>query len=292
MKMLIGLYPNKARTPTKNRKLNMCKGSFILYTNHKELIEQLSDEQAGVLMKSLFRYTTKEEMPTLDPVTKMAFTAIRQVLDINTEKYEAKCERLRENGRKGGRPKKDDENQIVDEKKQDPQKILTENQKVFSKSKKSLNDNENEFDNVNENEIDIENVNENVNENDLSSHNGEIVTEKEREILETYVRKNKLATKNVEAYISKIIQNGDHKTILAKETAKAHPKKDPKEIIQEELATMTDKRSTARILYKYWSMGDFPPAEFDEIAEKYDIDTYDKLYNYGQELIRNFENTS
>ena len=90
------------------------------------------------------------------------------------------------------------------------------------------------------------------------------------------------------AYVNKIIENGDHISIL--ENMNSPPKsygkseKSREDIISEELSSIHDKRSAAKILYRYHAMGSSPPSEFDEIMEKYDLDTYDKLYAYGQEL--------
>ena len=81
------------------------KDSFILYTEHGELIEQLSDSQAGELLKSLFTYTKTGEVPELDAMCRLVFTSIRQDLDRNAQKYEQKCEKMRQNGLKGGRGK-------------------------------------------------------------------------------------------------------------------------------------------------------------------------------------------
>ena len=59
----------------------MDKKSFILYKNNKDLIESLSDEQAGKLLKAVFEYETTGEIIELDPVTAIAFIAIKKELD-------------------------------------------------------------------------------------------------------------------------------------------------------------------------------------------------------------------
>ena len=53
------------------------KDSFILFTEYKEQIEMLSDEQAGVLMKAIFCYASDEKLPEMDELTKMAFSFIK-----------------------------------------------------------------------------------------------------------------------------------------------------------------------------------------------------------------------
>lgn len=71
------------------------KDSFILYTEQKEIIEALTDEDAGVLFKTLYQYVNGEN-PTITNNIKIAFIAIRQQLDRNAEKYAAKREKLKQ----------------------------------------------------------------------------------------------------------------------------------------------------------------------------------------------------
>lgn len=85
------------------------KDSFILFTEYKEQIDMLSDEQAGVLLKAIFCYSAGEILPQMDSITKMAFSFIRAALDRTDDKYQRKVESNRENGRLGGRPPKNKE---------------------------------------------------------------------------------------------------------------------------------------------------------------------------------------
>lgn len=84
----------------------MNKESFILFAEHEEIFENLTDKQAGQLIKAIFSYEKNREVPHLDKTVKVAFVPIKQVLDKNREKYRLKCEQNKENGKKGGRPKK------------------------------------------------------------------------------------------------------------------------------------------------------------------------------------------
>lgn len=81
------------------------KESFILYHEEKELFEALSDEQAGQLIKGIFRYEVQEETK-LDTVLNLLFIQIKAHLDRNRIKYEEKCKKNKENGSRGGRPRK------------------------------------------------------------------------------------------------------------------------------------------------------------------------------------------
>lgn len=87
--------------------------SFVFYTSSKELVDKLSDEQAGVLFKTILAYTTDCDIKEMDLATEITFTSIKQYLDENYKKRQKKAEKNRENGSKGGRPRKvtnDDEN--------------------------------------------------------------------------------------------------------------------------------------------------------------------------------------
>lgn len=82
------------------------KDSFILFTEYSEKFNMLTDEQAGVLIKAIFAYSSDEELPEMDGVTRMAFSFIRSALDRSDKEYQRRVEANRENGRSGGRPRK------------------------------------------------------------------------------------------------------------------------------------------------------------------------------------------
>lgn len=128
------------------------KDSFLLYTEQAEIINELTDEEAGQLLKAIYNYTMGEEVK-LSGVTKLAFIPIRQQIDRNNEKYEAFKEKQSENGKKGGRPKKE-------ETPKNPK-----NPSLFSETQKSLNVN----DNVNVNVLSYESIEEKESEQNFSS---------------------------------------------------------------------------------------------------------------------------
>lgn len=109
--------------------------SFILYTSYYALIEGLTDEQLGQLTRAIFLYARDGETISLEPVVRMAFGFIVDDMKRNKAKYEEKVERWRANGKKGGRPRKNQE----DKKKPIG---LENNQEVFSKT---LYDNDNVY---------------------------------------------------------------------------------------------------------------------------------------------------
>lgn len=234
--------------------------SFVLYTNYYDILKDLPDEDTGALFKAILCYTKTGSEPKLKERIKIAFAFIKNQLDLDKDKYNKKVERLRENGRKGGLAKAGKEE-------------IEEDSLANLANAKIAKHNDNVNNNVN------------VNDNVLSQNVEKVKVEiEERKILENYVKKNKLAKKNVSAYVSKIIENGDHIRILEEEKRAIIPKKTRKEQIEEDIASVVDKRSCARALYKYYRMGEFPPDELDKISEQYDLDSYDKLYEYSKEL--------
>lgn len=127
--------------------------SFILYTSYYALIEGLTDEQLGQLTRAIFLYARDGEIISLEPVVRMAFGFIIDDMKRNKAKYEEKVERWRANGKKGGRPRKNQEDKqkpIGFENNQEVLKITKQNQEVFSKT---LYDNEYDNDSVNVNDV-------------------------------------------------------------------------------------------------------------------------------------------
>ena len=54
------------------------KRSFILYSSYMEQFNELSDEQAGKLIKAIFMYAEKKIIPEFDDgMVKMAFSFIK-----------------------------------------------------------------------------------------------------------------------------------------------------------------------------------------------------------------------
>lgn len=84
------------------------KNSFVLRNEYLDIFTDLSDNQAGVLIKAVYKYAAAKEMPEglKDVEVKMAFKFIKKDIDYDTAKYEELCEKRSEAGKSGGRPKK------------------------------------------------------------------------------------------------------------------------------------------------------------------------------------------
>lgn len=80
------------------------KETFIMRYDFFPQIKMLRREQRGDLLTAIFAYCTEEELPQMDDMTCMCFGFIKASLDANSERYQAICDRNRENGNRGGRP--------------------------------------------------------------------------------------------------------------------------------------------------------------------------------------------
>ena len=117
--------------------------SLLLYTDNLNVLDVLTDEQAGVLFKAIRAKVMGTPLPDMDGMTRVAFCGIEAALDRDAEKYKRICERNAQNGRKGGRPKKTQDNP------ENPVGNL-ETQKTQTNPKnptKADNDNDNDNDN-------------------------------------------------------------------------------------------------------------------------------------------------
>lgn len=122
----------------------MAKDSFILYTEQKEVIDKLTDEQAGKLIKAIYEYVETGEMPKLDTMLDLVIIPFKQNIDRNADKYEETKKKRSEAGKLGAEVKK--------------QKQAKQANAKFANNKQA-----NQAVNVNDN--DNVNVNENVNDN-------------------------------------------------------------------------------------------------------------------------------
>lgn len=74
------------------------KKSFILYVDNKPTFEELSDDEAGRLIKHIFRYVADENPQAPDRITKICFEQIKSQLKRDLVKYEEKRKKDSDNG--------------------------------------------------------------------------------------------------------------------------------------------------------------------------------------------------
>lgn len=123
------------------------KNSFVLYTSYRDQVDLLTNEQAGILFKSILGYAAGVEPEQMDGMTAMAFSFIKAGIDKDTDKYNRTCEARREAGRMGGRPPKSES----EENKQTKAKKANGFSEKQTKAKKA--DNDNEYDSDNEDDL-------------------------------------------------------------------------------------------------------------------------------------------
>jgi len=88
------------------------KKVFQLYHDMAGVVGVMTDEQAGKLLKAILTYVNGSDPEFDDPVAMVAFQPIRMQLERDHQSYVNIVTRNRENGRKGGRPKKTQENPV------------------------------------------------------------------------------------------------------------------------------------------------------------------------------------
>lgn len=72
------------------------KDNFLLKKSQKEVFEQLTDEEAGKLIKGIFQYATTGENK-LEGYLNIIFIPIKNEIDKNEERYIKVCERNKKN---------------------------------------------------------------------------------------------------------------------------------------------------------------------------------------------------
>jgi uncharacterized phage protein (TIGR02220 family) len=87
------------------------KKKVIVYTDWINQFKDLTDEEAGKLIKHFFEYIN-DLNPTSDRLTELLFNPIKATLKRDLEAWESKQQTNKENGAKGGRPKKNIETEI------------------------------------------------------------------------------------------------------------------------------------------------------------------------------------
>ena len=79
---------------------------FLIEKNQKEIIDELSDEEAGIIFKAIFEYVETKKTPNLEKTLKIVFKQFKQKLDFFEEKYQQKCLKNKENIEKYWKEKK------------------------------------------------------------------------------------------------------------------------------------------------------------------------------------------
>jgi len=89
------------------------KSGFVLYADQKNLFEQLDDDEAGRLIKHIFRYVNDENPTCPDKITKISFEPIKSQLKRDLIKYEKSKLKRSEAGKKGMEKRWKKEEEII-----------------------------------------------------------------------------------------------------------------------------------------------------------------------------------
>lgn len=140
--------------------------SFILYTSYYALIEGLTDEQLGQLTRAIFLYVRDGEIISLEPVVRMAFSFIKDNIERNQDKYQAKCEKNRQIALERERKKREAREKAGNTNVHERSRTCENNTNVHERSPYD-NDNDNEY--VNDSDVSKETDNKPSKEGILSA---------------------------------------------------------------------------------------------------------------------------
>lgn len=124
--------------------------SFILYTSYYALIEGLTDEQLGQLTRAIFLYARDGEIISLEPVVRMAFAFIKDNIERNQDKYQAKCEKNRQIALERERKKREAREKAGNTNVHERSRTCENNTNVHERSPY---DNDNEYDNDSDSDV-------------------------------------------------------------------------------------------------------------------------------------------
>jgi hypothetical protein len=89
------------------------KKSFVLYTDQREVFDELDDVTAGKLIKHIFAYVNDENPSTEDLLLKVAFLPIKTQLKRDLVLWDEKKQQRAEAGRKGGLAKASNASEVL-----------------------------------------------------------------------------------------------------------------------------------------------------------------------------------
>ena len=123
------------------------KNSFVLYLSQRNIIDELSDEEAGILIKAIYEYEETKNVPKLSKMLKLVFLSFKKELDNNEKKYEERCQKNKENIKKYWEKRKKN---ASSKKNTNVYDRIQSNTNVYLYDNDNDNDNENEDDNDND----------------------------------------------------------------------------------------------------------------------------------------------
>ena len=154
------------------------KKSFLLYTDTLDILDEMSNEDAGLLFKAIAQYQRGEE-PVIQESQRIIWVIFKNQFKRDSNKYSSFVEKQRSNGSKGGRPKKDDTNP-------NNPSVISQTQNNPTLPKKADSDSVSDSDSVNENDSVSEN--ESVNVSVSENENDFVFTQEQKEAIEDLMK--------------------------------------------------------------------------------------------------------
>ena len=81
----------------------MAREYFCAYHSYIESLEMLNDAECGRLFRALLAYSKTGATPELRGNERFLFSSMKQQIDRDAEKYQAKCDKYRQNAQQRGR---------------------------------------------------------------------------------------------------------------------------------------------------------------------------------------------
>jgi hypothetical protein len=116
----------------------MAREYFCAYYSYLSSLDVLNDAEVGRLFRALLIYSESGAVPELRGNERFIFPMMKDQIDRDAEKYQAFCVKQSEVGKKGGRPKKE-ENPTLFEESQKTQPFFEKPKKAKEKEKEKEN---------------------------------------------------------------------------------------------------------------------------------------------------------
>lgn len=84
----------------------MTKKSFLIHIDSLRILDKMTNEQAGNFIKKIYEFQKTGKIEELDFAMEMAITPFLNQFERDNDKWKTKAEANKNNGLKGGRPKK------------------------------------------------------------------------------------------------------------------------------------------------------------------------------------------
>ena len=103
--------------------------SFVMYTEWAQHFEMFTDEELGRLLRAVYSFVSGEEQTELgDRSLIIVFNMMRECITRDQQRWEETRQKRRENGAKGGRPKKAEKTDAFSENQSKAKKAVSESE--------------------------------------------------------------------------------------------------------------------------------------------------------------------